>query len=376
MIIGIDGNEANTENKVGIGQYAFNLLTNLSRISDDKYIIYLKNKPGPEMPVRTDNWQYKVFGPKFMWTRIGLPLNLFLGSDKPDIFFSPSHYTPGWVNCRTVFSIMDLSFIFFPELFRKKDLYQLTSWTEKSVKKASRIMTISKFSKQSIVKHYNLDPQKVVVTYPGYDKERFNETIINPELSGKIRKKFGISGDFILFVGTLQPRKNLVRLIEAFEEVLKQYPSMKLVIIGKKGWLYEKIFERAGKLLSDGKIIFANYVNDNELPYFYHTATCFVLPSLFEGFGIPVLEAMASGCPVVVSNTSSLPEIADGCGLLVNPENYMDIARAILKLCSDRRLKAELIRKGLENSKMFSWEKCTEDTLKVIKEIGKNSILV
>lgn len=369
MIIGIDGNEANVRQKVGIGQYAYNLLSGLSKNKKDKFIIYLKNPPRADMPAASAFWLYKLIGPKFMWTRIGLPINLLLSKDKPDIFFSPTHYAPIYSPCPTVISVMDLSFIFFPELFRKKDLYQLTAWTKRSVEKAAKILTISHYSKKTIINQYKLNEDKVVVTYPGYNNKLFNYQSDDENYIKLKLNKFGITGKYILFVGTLQPRKNLVRLISAFHNVLKFYKNLQLVIIGKKGWLYNEILKNAENLKKQRKIIIIESVQMHDLPFFYKGAQCLTLPSLYEGFGLPVVEAMACGCPVVASNVSSLPEVAGDAGVMVDPYRVDSIAKGITDVLSNDNFRNLLIRKGLDRIKKFSWSKCAQETIEVLKTV-------
>ena len=376
MIIGIDGNEANVDKKVGIGEYAYELLLNFYKIAskreDLNFLIYLKEPPRSDMPVPATFWRYKVIGPKKLWTRFALPLGLFLETKKPDVFFSPSHYGPGFSPIPSAISIMDLSFIYFPQLFAKKDLYQLTNWTRNSAARARKIFTISKFSKDDIIKTYSKDSQDVIVTYPGIKPDlRFK----NKDMSmDDLNKKFGIKRDYILFVGTLQPRKNIERLIEAFSklnpEKLKLKDSLQLVIVGKRGWLYEDILKAPEKYNVQDNVKFLDFVEDNDLPSLYKNALCFVLPSLYEGFGLPVLEAMKNGCPVVTSNVSSLPEVGGDAALYVNPEDCSDIAEKIEKIISNQNLRNDLIKKGYEQVKKFSWEKTASKTLDVLQELG------
>ena len=158
MIIGIDGNEANIEKRVGSNQYAFELLRALKDLkSGDSFYIYLREQPLPDMPREDNNWHYKVFGPKKFWTQWRLPLELYFGKTKPQVFFTPGHYSPRWSPVPTVISIMDLGYLKFTEQFTKKDLYQLTAWTERSVKSASHIFAISESTKNDIIKAYKID---------------------------------------------------------------------------------------------------------------------------------------------------------------------------------------------------------------------------
>lgn len=373
MLIAIDGNEANIVQRVGIGEYAYQVIKHIYEARKEKieFTIYLKEKPTKDLPPKTPWWKYKVFGPKKLWTQFALPFHLFSERKKPDLFFSPTHYAPRFVNCPLIISIMDLSYVRYPEMFRKKDLWQLRSWTDYSVKRANKILTISHFSKKEIINYYKLPKDKVVVTYPGYNKDNFKFQISNIKLKKReIQDKYRITGDYILFVGTLQPRKNIVGLIQAFQRVEgDRRKEIKLMIVGKKGWLYEEIFDKVRKLKLEKRIIFTDFVKSEDLPVLYQSARCFVLPSLYEGFGIPVVEAMACGCPVVISNVSSLPEIAGEAGILVDPKNIDEIAQGINRACFDEKKRSEMVKKGLERAKFFSWETCAKQTLAVFKQV-------
>ena len=187
-----------------------------------------------------------------------------------------------------------------------------------------------------------------------------------------LKKKYGIKGEYILFVGTLQPRKNIVRLIEAFSRVSRSSlipNTLSLIIVGKKGWLYEEILEAPKKFDVQGKVKFLDFVPDEDLPAFYKHAVCFVLPSLYEGFGLPILEAMKYGCPVITSNISSLPEAGGDAALYVDPLDVNDITKNLELIIKDSELRKKLIEKGYEQVKKFSWEKTAKETLKVLESI-------
>lgn len=366
MLIGIDGNEANVLHRVGSGQYVFELLGHLAKIgSPHPFLIYLKSDPHEGLPKETKNWHYRVFGPKKLWTQIALPLNLYFGSPQPNVFFTPSHYAPRFSPIPVVITIFDLSFIHYPAMFRKSDLYQLRNWTSYSIKKATKILTISQSSKADIVKFYKIPEEKVVVTYPGVGGS------FKPQPAEKIefiKKKYQISSDYILYVGTLQPRKNLERLIEAFANL--HLNTLNLVIAGKKGWLYGQIFAKVKELKLEDKVIFTDFVPLEDLPALYSGAKVFVNVSLWEGFGIPVAEAMASGVPVVVSNTSSLPEVVGDVRILVNPENVESIADGIKKVLNLNQNEREAVMENnIVQAKKFFWEKCARETLKVLTSV-------
>ena len=371
MNIGIDGNEANVGKRVGIGEYAFELLSQFEQlsISNLQFTIYLKVPPLSHMPKEREGWRYKVIGPSKLWTRFALPLRLFLSNSKPDVFFTPTHYAPLFSPCPTAISIMDLSYLHFPELFAKKDLYQLTNWTKQSVKKAKKIFAISKFSKNDIINSYRVRDRDVVVTYPGIKANNSNIKTQNMDI---LKKKYKLDRPYILFVGTLQPRKNIVKLIEAFSKLDKK--DIDLVVVGKKGWLYEDILAAPGKFGVLERVKFLDFVRDEELPLFYRHALCFVMPSLYEGFGLPVLEAMREGCPVLASDVSSLPEAGGDAALYFNPGDVSDIAAKIERVIGDEDLRKEMVEKGYKQIKKFSWEKAAGETLKVLQKLGEGEL--
>jgi glycosyltransferase involved in cell wall biosynthesis len=369
MIIGIDGNEANIENKVGIGEYAYELLCQFYEITstrkDLNFRIYLKDAPRAEMPAARENWKYQIIGPRKFWTQIGLPLKLISERKRPDVFFSPSHYAPRFSPVPTAISIMDLSYVHFPQLFTKHDLYQLINWTKYSAKQAKKIFTISNFSRDDIIKTYKKKADDVVTTYLGIKPVLSDHQTLNMD---ELKKKFGITKPYVLFVGTLQPRKNIAKLIEAFS-LLKE-KDIQLVIVGKKGWLWEEILAAPEKFEVKDRVKFLDFVSNEDLPSLYKNALCFVLPSLYEGFGLPVLEAMKFGCPTVISNVSSLPEVGGDAAVYFDPQSVDDIAQKLETVIEDEKLRAEMTEKGYNQIKKFSWEKTAKETLKVLEELG------
>jgi len=376
MIIGIDGNEANVNQRVGSGVYAFELLHEFSKNKKYEFVIYLKDFPLRDLPKESANFKYKIFGPRKLWTQFALPVKLSFGS-KIDIFFTLGHYGPRFSQIPYSITIFDLSYLRFPELFKKSDLYQLTNWSKYSIRSAKHIFTISYATKTDIIKNYKIDDRKISVTYPGYDQKGFKPQ--SKSKIEKVRNKYKVKDDYILFVGTLQPRKNVERLIEAFKKVTQLSVlsswNLQLVIAGKNGWLYESIFEKVKSLKLEKEIIFTDYVPDDELPALISGAKVFVLPSLWEGFGIPVVEAQACGVPVAVSDTSSLPEIVRESGVLVNPGSIDSVAQGIRKVLTDEKFRQNLIKKGFVNIKRFSWQKCANETLETLEKLASNRIL-
>mgnify|MGYP001572978739 CR=1 FL=1 len=378
MKIGINGYEAvvsrfgyaektGLPNRVGSSEFCFQLLSNLAKIDkSNDYLIYLPVKPASDMPKENNNWHYEIFSQK-LWTLMGLSRKFLSKQNKPDVFFSPTHYLPLLTSRNSVIAILDVSYLHFPQLFKKKDLYQLKLWGGYSIKKAKKIITISKSSKNDIIKAYGVSEDKIEVIYPGIKQvvSARNEVSDMNELN----KKFGVDDEYILFVGTLQPRKNIEKLVEAFSTIKNK--KLKLVIVGKKGWMFEDILKAPGRYGVSDRVKFLENVSDDDLPSFYKNAICFVLPSLYEGFGLPVLEAMQYGCPVLTSNISSLPEAGGDAAIYFDPENTQDIAGKIEKVVNDDKLRREMIKKGHEQVKKFSWEKTARETLKVLEEVGK-----
>lgn len=359
MNIGIDGYEANTEKRVGIGQYAFQVVSNLSKLDkQNSYTIFLPSEPLSDMPEESQNWRYSVGKSGGFWTILQLPR--LIRRNPVDLFFSPTHYVPWFSQVPKVFSIMDLSYLHYPEMFRKKDLIQLKHMTKFSLKRAQKVFTISEFSKREIIEYYKYPEKDIVFTYPGIHKYQLSN--IKDQKNKTIKP-------YILFVGTLQPRKNIQRLIKAFE--LINDSNIELMLVGKKGWLWEPIIKTIKESTKKDAIRILDFVPDEELTSLYQNATCFVLPSLYEGFGIPVLEAMHFGCPVVISNTSSLPEVGGEAAIYVNPLETQDIARGMDQAIQlDSRQRKELVERGKKQVQKFSWKTCAQQTLEVLNSFS------
>lgn len=386
MLIGINGNEANVKTRVGIGQYSFGLLSQLSKYKSDdlRFRIYLRSDPMADLPKPTDKWQYKIVRPAKLWMLTGLQRQIIrekLNGTVPDVFFTSTHYSPLYMPIPTVLSIMDLAHEKFPEYFKKKDYLQLKYWTAASVMIASRILTISEHTKKDICSLYAVSPDKVVVTYPGYDTKRFNAKVKSQK--SKIKntiQKYKVKEPYLLFLGTLQPRKNLIRLIEAFHQ-LKNY-NLQLVIAGminegRGGWMYEEIFEEVKKLGMEARVKFTGYVPDEDVPYLMAGAKAYVLPSLYEGFGIPPIEAMATGVPVIVSKTSSLPEICGEAAIYIDKtydtESIRQTLENTLKMSSNEL--DSRVSLGLKWVKRYNWETTAKLTLETLTDaVGKNAI--
>ncbi len=369
MKIWIDGYEANVPQRLGSSQIAFELIKNLEKIdTKNDYTILLAGEPLDDLPKERLGWRYKTLKFNKFKTYLAIPLALFFTKNRPDLFFSPTHYGPFLAPCKRVIMIFDLAFLKFRKMFKPRDLHQLTLWTKISVKKAAHVITISKSTKRDIIENYHLKKSMITVAYPGFDSGVYHPINDHGKID-QIKEKYKILGDYIIYIGTIQPRKNLVRLIEAFEKI----DNLKLVIVGKttgvgrQAWMFEDILNRPKELGILDKVIFTGFVPSGELPYLINGAEAFILPSLYEGFGIPPLEAMACGTPVLVSNTSSLPEVVGEAGLLFDPYSVTQIEQAIRTVVSDKKLRLKLSKASLNRSKQFSWEKMTLAVIKVFE---------
>ena len=351
MLIGIDANEANlTPNLVGINEYAFNLLWAVYNLkSDHKFVIYLKTPPQKTLPPERWGWKYRVIPfPKF-WTQTRLPWDLYTHQPRLDVFFSMTHYAPRFSPVPTVVAIMDLGFLQTPEQFTPADFNQLKSWTAYSVKNAAKIIAISQYTKQDIIKNYHRDPQDIVVTLwvttPNYLNQATNLPALHSLLS------------------SLKPSKNVEGLIKAFD--LLKIKNLKLKIVGKKAWHYDQIFTLVKQLGLEDRVKFTGFVDEATKVTLMQEAFAYVLPSFHEGFGITVLEAMACGTPVVISNVASLPEVGGRAAIYVDPHDPKSIAQGIIEAMGPER--SRRIKKGLQRVKLFSWAECARQTLKCLQ---------
>lgn len=372
MNIGIDGNEANIIDRVGVNKYAFEMLWGLKNINESKdnpnnLIVYLKNKPLLDFPEESNYFKYKIISGGGFWILTKLTPYLFLNPDKLQVLFTPSHYLPPISHIHRVCAIMDLNYLKDSEFFEKKVFWQLKYWTAISVFVSKRILTISDSSKTEIVRHYPFASKKITVTYLGYDTDKFNLSV-SPDLVRRVKNKYSIVDDYILFVSTLKPSKNVEGLVEAFSKISVKHPKLSLVVAGKKGWLYEKVYERVKELRLENKIVFTDYFPEEERPALMAGCKFYCLPSYWEGFGIEILSAFGCGKPVVVSNIGSIPEVAGKAGIYVDPNSVESIAFGIDKVLNMTQEEYnKQVNLGFEQAKKFSWEKCARQTLQVLE---------
>ncbi len=365
MLIGIDASRSVAQKPTGTENYSLNLIHHLLALpSDHHYRLYFNRPPTYNPQPTTCNLRVMPF-PR-LWTH--LRLSWEMARRPPDLLFVPAHVLPIVHPRRSVVTIHDLGYLYYPQAHRLLDRLYLDLSTRYNARAAAHLIADSAATQRDLTERYGTDPGKITVVYPGYDNAVF-QPVRDKEAIEAIKARYGIAGDYILYVGTLQPRKNLIRLTEAFSNL--QYPisNIQLVIAGKKGWLYQEIFQRVEELGLEKTVVFTGYVPEGDLPALLSGALVFAFPSLYEGFGLPVLEAMACETPVVCSNASSLPEVAGDAALLVDPLDVEGLAAAMRRVLGDEELRAELIERGFEQAKKFSWERCARETLAVLESV-------
>ncbi len=283
-----------------------------------------------------------------------------------DIFHATDHLLPHLQHTRTVFSLGDVTYLSHPQTHSRLNRMFLRLMMPRFLSSADAIIAISQNTLSEMQRYYGLNLSNSAVVYLGVNK-RFRP-VTDMDALADVRIRYDLPPNFLLYVGTTEPRKNLSRLIEAYARIHPR--NVKLVIAGKKGWLYEETFSLVESLGLHEDVIFPGYVDDADLPALYSAAHCFLFPSLYEGFGLPVPEAMACGTPVITSNTSSLLEVAGDAAILINPNNIDDMRDAIQAVMANPSMHADMRKKGLENASRFTWERTANQTLEIYQQLA------
>ncbi len=370
MKIAVHGSHLCQEREDGNQTYILNLFRAIREIdTENKYTFYY-NKPNAKI-VEASNFEHKVHKSYFMWTQRVFPF--LLRQDKPDVLFMPIQMLPFLKSRRqkSVVTIHDLAFLLYPETFPAKDAFLHKLYVREAIIKADHLIAITEATKQDIIRFYNVDPGKITVVYHGVDKNRFRLIQEGEDiLVNNVKNKYNISKPYILYIGNVQPRKNIQGLIKAYQKLRNTKDhNYQLVIAGAKAWLVEDVMKEIGDEYRDD-IIFTGRFEDSELSPLLWGADLFVLPSFYEGFGLPVLEAMACGVPTLVSNTPSLVEVGGNASLAFDPHNVDDMAKVLDNIISDPNLRQEMRIKGLKRAREFSWIRCAQETVNVIQKIN------
>lgn len=375
MRVGLDGKEISLKAD-GIGRYAINLIRSMAKILVNEQWIEIVLFAGPRTQIDflvPDNIlvSNRIRKIKSSLVRSFLFFPIILPEEKIDVFHGLDHVSLPLFNKRgkLVITIHDIITFIFPEFFTWKHRKIINFMLPKMLARADKLIADSHSTKNDLSQFFKIDDKKITVIHLGLE-ERFK--IVSFQEIEKIREKYHIKDDYILFVGVLEPRKNIVSILGALS-ILKQTGKLrgrKLVVAGKTGWLFKEIFKKVQESKLEKDVIFTGFVNEEDLPALYSGALFSVFPSLYEGFGLPVLEAMGCGTPVITSKVSSLPEVVGDAAILVDPMNIEELAWRMEMLCESSDLREELGKKGLERSKLFSWEKTAQKTLEVYKELA------
>ncbi len=360
MKIGIDASRAFVEERTGTEEYSYRLIKNLTILDTSSHQIFLYVKNCKEIKLKLPkNFLIKEIKRNKLWTQFGLSKEM--RKDQTDVLFVPAHCIPFVHPKNTVVTIHGFEFKYYPESYSLKERMMLEFNTLLAVKWSKKIIVPSENTKRDLMKFYKVSSERVKVIYHGVSSTKY------PVLNIKHQDK----DDFnILFIGRLEKRKNLTNLIKAFNR-LKDNKSInnkncKLILVGKEGFGSEEIKSVINKSSYKKDIILKGYVSEAEKTELYQNASLFVLISFYEGFGLPILEAMSHGVPVMCSDVSSVPEIAGDAGLLVNPKDVEKIAEGFEKIICNQDLKNDMIEKGYKNVKNFSWEKCARETMDIL----------
>jgi glycosyltransferase involved in cell wall biosynthesis len=359
MKIGIDASRATVARRTGTENYARRLIAALIPAGGERqFTLYFRDAPpAGAFP----GARQRVIPFPRLWTHLRLSYEL-IAQPRPDVLFVPAHVLPLAHPLPSVVTVHDLGYRHFPGAHPTGQRLYLDWSTRFSARAATHVIADSDATRRDLGRFYGVPAEKVNVVYPGRD-ERLGR--VDPAL---VRARYGLAPDYLLHVGTLQPRKNLSRLIEAAAGLRAQYPQLQLVLAGQPGWQSGPIVAQARAGAEFVRLL--DYVPDEDLAGLYSGATAFVFPSLYEGFGFPILEAMACGTPVVCANTSSLPEVAGEAALLVGPQDTTALAGAIGRLLADATLRESLAAKGLEQVQRFSWQRAAMETLEVLDRVA------
>ena len=359
------------DEKGGVGVYTNSLLRELFTIDkSNQYLLMYKDSNSIGKFSGYSNVQEKIIKmpTKLLWDQIAVPWIAM--KEKLDLIFNPKLSVPLMVRCKTVFVFHGAEQFAHPEIFRFYDRFYFTITMPMFFKKANIIISPTEKGIKDIGFYLGVESSKVRPIHHGLNKQFINYDSSESSLEC-IRSKYILPDKFILFVGGLTPLKNIGNVLRAFSKLKIRLSGYKLVLVGFKRWNYKKDMELIKKLGSEDDVFFTGWVHDEDMPAIYSLAGLLVFPSLYEGFGLPLLEAMACGCPIVTSNVGGLPEVSGGAAVLVNPHDVDDIANAMFNVINDSYLRQDLIEKGYKQVKNFSWEKCAKEIIEVFRELER-----
>ncbi|HVF26994.1 MAG TPA: glycosyltransferase family 1 protein [Pyrinomonadaceae bacterium] len=372
MHIAIDAHSVGSR-LAGNETYAVNLIEALAEVdSTNRYTLYVTKREAVERYAgRWPNVGVRLTLPHTPLVRV--PVTLVAELRRRPVDLLHVQYTaPPFAPCPVVATVHDISFEHLPETFKRRSRAQLRLTVRRTARRAAHVITPSEYTRRDIINAYGLDPARVCVI-PLAAAPHF-APVENAEEIARVRHQCGIEREYILAVGSIQPRKNLARLIRAYAGLRRERPQVKLpqlVLVGKRAWLYGETLRAIEDEGIAERTRVTGYVSEADLPALYSGAMCFVYPSIFEGFGLPPLEAMCCGTPVITGDRTSLPEVVGDAAMTVNPFDERALAVALARLIDDSELRAELRAEGLKRAAMFSWRRAARQTLKVYEQATK-----
>ncbi len=360
FLIGIDASRSVSAQPTGTELYSRYLIEALLDRAPDHFFFRLYFNQPPHSTFQNPKSEFRVIPFPRLWTHIRLSTEMIL--HRPDLLFVPAHVLPIVHPRLSIVTVHDLGYVRFPEAHPPRQRWYLDRSTRWHARTAAHLLADSAATKRDLIEQYRARPDKITVAYPGLDPSV--KRVDDPDKIAHVKAKYQIDGDYVLYLGTIQPRKNLQRLITAFLQL--PTASLQLIISGKPGWYADELLKQA-----NDRVKFIGYVDAADKNALLSGSTAFVFPSLYEGFGFPVLEAMACGVPVLCSNTSSLPEVAGEAALLVNPLETEDIERGLREITRNEDLRRVLIERGYQQIPKFTWQACAEIVLSVFESVLK-----
>jgi glycosyltransferase involved in cell wall biosynthesis len=370
MLIGIDASRAVLTQRSGVEHYSLDVICSLIKLaSEHRFRLYVPYLPPDDLFPASDRVEFHVIRRRRFWTHMGL--GPAVRREPPDVLFVPSHVIPwpGTGRVPSVVTIHDLGYLHFPGKHSLLERIYLDWSTRHSAQTARRVLAVSEATKHDLTALNGIPAEKICVVHSGIDKDI--RRVDNPHYIAALRQRLGIPGPFVLHVGRVQARKNLPRLVEAFGKIRDVLPNLRLVLAGRAHWGHEGVETRIKRLGLTGCVVLPGFVSPEDLSTLYSAASVFAFPSLYEGFGFPVLEAMACGTPVVCSNTSSLPELVGDAALMIAPTDVDALAEAIARALTDEPLRQALIARGFDRVKQFTWDAAARATLDVLLQAGR-----
>jgi glycosyltransferase involved in cell wall biosynthesis len=363
--LAIDASRTTVRQRTGTEQYALHLIRELLSLETDHlFELYFRDPPPGDLFPSQTNVAKKVIPFPRLWTHLRFAAALW--RSQPDVTWVPAHTLPRFFPGQAVVTIHDLGYLYFPEAHPDRERRYLDWSTRYSAHRATKVMADSSATQRDLVEHYGIAPNKIEVVYPGVDENL--HPIRDAEALASLRAKYGLPEGYLFFLGTLQPRKNIARLVQAFQRWQLDSGNHEIVLAlgGKAGWLYDPAWTEG---VDNVRLL--GYVADEDIPALYSGAIGFIFPSLYEGFGFPILEAMRCETPVICSNISSLPELAGEAAILVDPLDVHDIAQGIRHLIENEELRRTLVEQGIVQAQKFTWKQAAQDALRVLEAAAR-----